>query len=305
MKTPLNIDEANKIIKNEIQVYEKLTKVFTKILEAEEKASKIRVDCFQNFQDMVKIVEKDNEALNDLYKNFGKTMKGFEEEECNNHLKTLKDIIIPVTQIYPFKLKENKVNLDEMLKAKKNTENLKKSNASQIQINKSINNEKEKASTFQRAFKAYEKERIGDNKRIFLKFIHSELKYHCAIIQQLSELFKKTNEKNTIIELKKFAKGYNIENYNFNNIGINMKKFENDIIKEEDEEKEKRSEVYSEPKNDKIKSEEQSENSDDNNEEDSFKDKKNKSRKTKNSQIGKSLASDLDNKGKSRNIEDE
>ena len=66
------------------------------------------------------------ETLNDLFKNFGKTMKGFEEEECNNHLKTLKDIIIPVTQIYPYKLKENKVNLDEMSKAKKNTENLKK-----------------------------------------------------------------------------------------------------------------------------------------------------------------------------------
>ena len=120
-------------------------------------------------------------------------MKEFENDRDKN-IETLKDIIIPVTEFYPTKLKKNKNNLDEISKAKKNTENLRKSNAEQMQLNKSINNEKEKTNTFEREFKNYEKERSEDNRLLLLRFIHSELKYHCAQLQQMSELYAKTNQ---------------------------------------------------------------------------------------------------------------
>ena len=299
-KKVLDIDQANKVIKNETQVYEKFTKIFTKIQEAEEKTSKLRKELFQNFEDMVKITENDNETLHDLYKNFGKEMKQIEEYR-EEHLKTLKDIIIPVTQIYPSKLKANKANLDEITKAQKNTENLKKSVASTTQINKSINNEKEKINTFEKEFQKYEKERTEDNKQIFLKFIHSELKYHCAALQQKSELFTKTNKKNVLVGLKKFAKEYNLEKYNFKKLGIDMKELENEIVEEKNEENEKRSEVFDEIKKSKSENDQDENGSDD----ESSSENKKKLKKTKNSQIGKSQASELDNKRKSRNIEED
>ena len=297
----IDIDTVNKVIKNETQAYEKFTKAFTKIKEAEEKASKIRKECFQNFEEMVKITEKDNEALLELYKNFGKKMKEFENDRDKN-IETLKDIVIPVTEFYPTKLKKNKNNLDEISKAKKNTENLRKSNAEQMQLNKSINNEKEKTNTFEREFKNYEKERSEDNRLLLLRFIHSELKYHCAQLQQMSELYAKTNSKNPLAGIKKFAKEYSIENYNFGKLKIDM----NDAIDEVSGEEEKKSEVYGENKNDKTKKGDESEYTDSNDsDEEDTKIKKNKSTRTKNSQIGKSQKSNLDNKGKSRNIDDD
>jgi len=301
-KKDINIDLVNKRLKSDTQTYEKFTKVFTKIKEAEEKASKIRKECFQNFEDMVKISEKDNEALLELYKNFGKKMKEFENDRDIN-IKTLTDIIIPVTEFYPSKLKKNKNNLDEIQKAKKNTENLQKSNALPSQLNKSYNNENEKMNTFEKEFKNYEKERSEDNRLLLLRFIHSELKYHCAQLQQMSELFAKTNSKDVTAGLKPFAKEYGIEK-------IDLSKFisKNNAIEENVDEEEKRSDVYGETKNDKTKRDEEEESEDDNGSNDSGEEsriKKNKSTRTKNSKIGKSQTSNLDKKGKSRNIEDD
>ena len=251
---------------------------------------------------MVKITEKDNEALLELYKNFGKKMKEFENDRDIN-IKTLTDIIIPVTEFYPSKLKKNKNNLDEIQKAKKNTENLQKSNALPSQLNKSYNNENEKMNTFEKEFKNYEKERSEDNRLLLLRFIHSELKYHCAQLQQMSELFAKTNSKDVTSGLKPFAKEYGIEK-------IDLSKFisKNDAIEENVDEEEKRSDVYDETKNDKTKKDEEEESEDDNGSNDSGEEsriKKNKSTRTKNSKIGKSQTSNLDKKGKSRNIEDD
>jgi hypothetical protein len=276
----------------------KFTKVFTKIKEAEEKASKIRKECFQNFEDMVKITEKDNEALLELYKNFGKKMKELENDRDIN-IKTLTDIIIPVTEFYPTKLKKNKNNLDEIPKAKQNTENLKKSNSSQVQLNRSLNNENQKKNKFENEFRKNDKERSEDNRLLLLRFIHSELKDHCAQLQQMSELFAKTNSKDVKSGLKEFAKDYGIENYK-------PKDSSNDAIQELDEE-EKRSDVYGENKNDKTKKEEEEseENNESNDSGEESRIKKNKSTRTKNSKIGKSQTSNLDKKGKSRNIEDD
>ena len=207
----LNIDEVNKFIKTQSKMFEKLTKAFTKIQEAEQKASKIRQDNFQQFENMEKIIEDDNPTLKELYKNFGKNMKELENMR-EDHLKTLKELIIPVTEFYPTKLKKNKMNLDEISKAKKNTESLRKSQADGNDITKSERTEISKRNNFEKEFLKYEKERVEDNRFLFLNYIHSELKYHCAVLEELSKLFVETNKRNVTVDLKNFAENYSIKN---------------------------------------------------------------------------------------------
>ena len=204
MARELNMAEANKKIKNETETYEKLTKIFTKIKEAEEKAGKTRKECFDHFSVMTKIKEDDNEILKDLYKSFGKSMKELEDAR-DKHLEKIKGLIIPITQYYPTELKKNKNNLEKIAKAKKETENLKKSQAAATELRKSHNNEAKNIEDFETMFLNIEKNRVNDDKCIISHFIHSELKYHCAAIQKLSELFSHINKTNVNTGLVKFA----------------------------------------------------------------------------------------------------
>ena len=307
MSKSLNIDEVNKFIKTQSKMFEKLTKAFTKIQEAEQKASKIRQDNFQQFENMEKIIEDDNPTLKELYKNFGKNMKDLENMR-EDHLKTLKDLIIPVTEFYPTKLKKNKMNLDEISKAKKNTENLRKSQADGNDITKSERTEISKRNNFEKEFLKYEKERVEDNRFLFLNYIHSELKYHCAVLEELSKLFVETNKRNVTVDLKNFAENYSIKNYNFKKLGIDMNNLNDQVIEEENERKRKINSVYTSQKksDDDSNEDDEDDDDDDDNIQDSFQQKKKSSiRKTKNSQIKKSQNSHFDNKRSSRKIQDD
>ena len=303
----LNIDEVNKFIKTQSKMFEKLTKAFTKIREAEQKASKIRQDNFQQFENMEKIIEDDNPTLKELYKNFGKNMKELENMR-EDHLKTLKELIIPVTEFYPTKLKKNKMNLDEISKAKKNTENLRKSQADGNDITKSERTEISKRNNFEKEFLKYEKERVEDNRFLFLNYIHSELKYHCAVLEELSKLFVETNKRNVTVDLKNFAENYSIKNYNFKKLGIDMNNLNDQVIEEENERKRKINSVYTSGRHsgDDDNEDDDEDDDDDDNIQDSFQQKKKSSiRKTKNSQIKKSQNSHFDNKRSSRKIQDD
>ena len=303
----LNIDEVNKFIKTQSKMFEKLTKAFTKIQEAEQKASKIRQDNFQQFENMEKIIEDDNPTLKELYKNFGKNMKELENMR-EDHLKTLKELIIPVTEFYPTKLKKNKMNLDEISKAKKNTENLRKSQADGNDITKSERTEISKRNNFEKEFLKYEKERVEDNRFLFLNYIHSELKYHCAVLEELSKLFVETNKRNVTVDLKNFAENYSIKNYNFKKLGIDMNNLNDQVIEEENEKKRKINSVYTSGRHsgDDDNEDDDEDDDDDDNIQDSFQQKKKSSiRKTKNSQIKKSQNSHFDNKRSSRKIQDD
>ena len=303
----LNIDEVNKFIKTQSKMFEKLTKAFTKIQEAEQKASKIRQDNFQQFENMEKIIEDDNPTLKELYKNFGKNMKELENMR-EDHLKTLKELIIPVTEFYPTKLKKNKMNLDEISKAKKNTENLRKSQADGNDITKSERTEISKRNNFEKEFLKYEKERVEDNRFLFLNYIHSELKYHCAVLEELSKLFVETNKRNVTVDLKNFAENYSIKNYNFKKLGIDMNNLNDQVIEEENERKRKINSVYTSGRHsgDDDNEDDDEDDDDDDNIQDSFQQKKKSSiKKTKNSQIKKSQNSHFDNKRSSRKIQDD
>ena len=297
-KSAINIDQVSSRIKTETQVYEKLTKIYTKIEEAEKKTSNIRAECFKNFEDMEKISENDNKILKELYKNFGKIMKDLENNR-KTYLDKINTLIIPVTQYYPTLLKQNKANLEEVSKSKKKREDLQKSSASGPDLRASQREEDSKADIFSKEFLKYENTRIKDDKFLILNFIHSELKYHCEVLQKLSELFISTKNKDVRVGLKKFGDDYGIKNFNYSKLNIDIDEIQKEVKKEEDEESEKINDVYL------SKNKSQNKNVDDDEFEDSFDKKRKESRKTKDSRIGKSQMTEMDDNAKSRNIDDD
>ena len=200
------------------------------------------------------------------------------------------------------------MNLDEISKAKKNTENLRKSQADGNDITKSERTEISKRNNFEKEFLKYEKERVEDNRFLFLNYIHSELKYHCAVLEELSKLFVETNKRNVTVDLKNFAENYSIKNYNFKKLGIDMNNLNDQVIEEENERKRKINSVYTSGRHsgDDDNEDDDEDDDDDDNIQDSFQQKKKSSiRKTKNSQIKKSQNSHFDNKRSSRKIQDD
>ena len=155
-------------------------------------------------------------------------------------------LIIPITQYYPTELKKNKNNLEKIAKAKKETENLKKSQAAATELRKSHNNEAKNIEDFETMFLNIEKNRVNDDKCIISHFIHSELKYHCAAIQKLSELFSHINKTNVNTGLVKFADDYGIKNFNFKDLGIDMDELKKSKLKKEEEENKKKKSVFEE-----------------------------------------------------------
>ena len=233
----LNEREINIKINNEIKKYEILKKAFLKLYESESKTSKARVE---NFNKLNSIIEDDNKPLEDIYSSFIGEMKNLEKDR-DNHLKKIMDLILPVIEYYPQKIKNTKKDLENFSKAKKNTAKLesevKKSNANDIQaeLKKSRNEERNKGETLENGIMNFESERCEDNKCLFLQFIHSELKYHAAALQKMSDLFYNINEKEPYEDLEKFAQDYRIEVDFENDLGINK-----DNLREKKEEREKK-----------------------------------------------------------------
>ena len=241
MTKEINLAEANRVIKVEQVIFEKFAKVFNNISESEEKATKTRKEYFEYFNSNEKINENDNPSLNQLYKSFGKAMLELEEDR-QKYIKSIKDIIVPITQNYPLELKKNKNNLEELERARRTTQNLKKSQVGQSELAESQKAERKKTDVFEQKFLEYEKQRVMDNKYLLNYFVHSELKFHCAAIQKLGELFSQINKSVINLDLEKFAEDYGIKNYNFSGLGINMeelkeqqKNIENEIQHDKDD----------------------------------------------------------------------
>ena len=282
------VAEANKIIKGEGEIFDKLSKIFTKLYSAEEKNKNIRKECFLNFSTMNKIQEKDNAPLKELYQTFGKEMQNLEDESHETHLNNMIKLIIPILQNYSGELKKNKDNLDQ-----------------------------DKTKTFENKYINYEKQRVEDNKQIITKFIHSELKYHCQAIEKLSKLFVVINKTNVNSGLKKFSQEYGIKNYDFDKLDLDM----DEIMKQKEEnDKNKmknKSEVFSKDR-DSIDSKENkddgnSDNNDDDNN-DNTRENNNNSKSINNtkftnrgktSMLSKSKQNKMSKISESKNLEDE
>ena len=109
----MNLDEKSKSIKNNIDKYGQLNKSFTQLKEAESKASKDRIE---NFETLFQLKENDNDGLKNINDKFREEMKKLEDDR-GIHLKKISELIIPITEIYPSKLKKKKIELDDEAKS--------------------------------------------------------------------------------------------------------------------------------------------------------------------------------------------
>ena len=238
-------------INNEIKKYEILKKSFLKLYESETKASKNRRETFDKLNN---IQEYDNASLKEIYNLFMNEMKSLEDKR-NIHLSKIMDLILPVTDCYPEKLKITKKSLEDLSKVRKTKEKLEKSrnevknqNISEIQringeIAKSRNEENKKEVSLENEMCQFESERVDDNKYLFEHFIYSELKYHVIALEKMSELFYKISGIEPIEHLEEFAKKINSQ-IDLNELGIDMEKIMEGKKKRENQEEEDINDVY-------------------------------------------------------------
>lgn len=226
-------------IKNEVKKYEALKKSFLKLYESEQKASKGRLETISKLN---KLEEIDNSQLKEIYDIFIAEMEELEKKR-ETHLQKISDFILPVTNCYPNKLKEPKEYLKNYEEAKKRKEKLEKNrNISQVQdingdLAKSIREENAKGEDIQKGMMTFERARCNDNKKLFLHFIHSELKYHAAALENLTSLFSQINEKEPKESFEEFIDKYKID-IDLKELGIDI-----DEIKKKKDEREKKEKV--------------------------------------------------------------
>lgn len=237
-----NEREINLKIHSETKKYEILKKSFLKLYESETKASKSRRE---NFEKLVKIQENDNTELKNIYNLFTNEMKALEDKR-NTHLNKIMDLILPVADYYPEKLKITKKNLEELSKVRKTKEKLEKSRNGALngELTKSRNDEMKLGKNLENEICKFESERIEDNKLLFLHFIHSELKYHAACLEKMSELFYKIKEIDPRVELEGFKNRYKIDCDLLELYGIDIEKIQEDYNKKIKKEKEDIDDVY-------------------------------------------------------------
>ena len=250
----------DKKINSEIKKYEILKKSFLALYEAESKASKKRLE---NFDALHKIQEYDNPQLKDIYNDFVNEMKSLEDKR-NIHLSKIMDLILPVTEYYPEKLKKTKKSLEELTSVRKTKAKLEKSknepknqNTNDVQritgeIAKSRSEENKKEIALENEMCQFESERIDDNKFLFLHFINSEMKYHSAALEKMTDLFHKVVAIEPREQLYDFAKKLNIQ-VDFNELGIDIETYLNEKEKRKKEESDEIKEVYDSVESENLK----------------------------------------------------
>ena len=220
----MNIDLANKSIKNEADKYSKIKNIFTKLKDAESLNSKQRIECFENLFE-IKEHENGNKDLKKIFNLFREGMKDLESNR-DEHLKTISDIIIPVTEIFPSTIKKQKKNLDDLALQRKNGGKIKEKDHEKI-YKKFLNNS------------------INDSKYILMNYIFSELKYHAALMEELNNLFFEINDIEPLVHLKKFGKNYGINNYDISKLnGVDMERVEAKEKKIKENKEQEKSGVY-------------------------------------------------------------
>ena len=232
-------------INSEIKKYEALKKSFLKLYESEKKTSKGRLETFDKLK---KLEEIDNTQLKEIYDIFMGQMKELEKKR-ETHLQKISDFILPVTNCYPNKLKDPKEYLKNYEEAKKRKEKLEKNrNISQVQdingeLAQSIREENRIGEEVQNGMMTFESARCNDNKKLFLHFIHSELKYHAAALENLTSLFSQINEKEPKESFDEFIEKYKID-IDLKELGIDIEEIKKKKNEREKKEKDQASEVH-------------------------------------------------------------
>jgi hypothetical protein len=249
----ISLRDANVKINSEIKKYEKLKKAFLKIYETESKTCKTRIEYIEKIKN---IQESDNNNLETIYQNFISTIK-LVEDKHKEHLDKIMNLILPVTEIYPKEAKERKKEMEELektqktkAKLEKNRNEVKNDDVQKIQsINREIANSTmdmaRRAKSLEETMVKFESERVLDNQYLFLHYIHSELKYHCAALENLNKLFFEIKGMDPRENLEEFAEKYGLSNYDFQKIGIDMSQINENRRRRSEKESEDRDNVYS------------------------------------------------------------
>ena len=257
----ISLRDVNAKINSEITKYKKLTKAFQKIYDNELKACNTRIEKIEKIKT---IQETDNNKLEEIYQHFISTIKDVEEKH-KVHLDKILNLILPVTEIYPKEANERRKEMEDLEKTQKTKVKLEKSrnevkndDVQKIQsINREIANSTndmvKKSKGLEEAMVKFESERVLDNQYLFLHYIHSELKYHCAALEDLSKLFFEIKGMDPRENLEDFAAKFGLSNYDFQKIGIDMTQINENKRRRSEKESEDRDNVYSSVNNNSIK----------------------------------------------------
>ena len=203
-------------INEEIKKYEILKKSFLKIYQAEydanEKSDKI-------YQSLIG-VNFENDILNKHYHNLIRDMNDLGKNKMTIVNKEIKDLILNVTDFYPQRLKQLKEEMTRIAGQSREIED---------KLDK------------------FEKERVNDNKYLFLHFLYSELEYHYRAIEKMSQLFRNGKEEDPREKLLDFMKDSGI-NVNYNRYRM----FDMDKITKNRKEREKRKKIEKKKEEDDI-----------------------------------------------------
>ena len=267
----MNLDGANARLKNEMDTFEKLKSVFSKIHNSENIAREKRIAIFQT---MYSIEERDNEGLKNIYTTINEKMQNFEDSR-KNHLDYLQKLI-RITEFYPLDFKDQKRKLEDLAK------NRKLLGPPPVTSGQQRPQYEQKA---EKDFANFINNETEDKKNLILHFIYSELKYHSETLENLSKLFFEINNIDPLEYLEKFGKDY-VGKYNYSKLGMNLKEIKSKKKAKKDKKKQEKDEIYDEG------DEEEEENDDDDDKiksktNTSFKESKKKSG-VKNSSIKKS-----------------
>ena len=225
----MNLEETNKRIKNQLNKFLKLKKIFNQIFEAESLNSRKRIEYFENlFQ-----IREDNEGLKKINDTFREEMKRLETVR-EKHLKLMTELIIPVIDYYPVEIKKQKKNIDDFAVEKKNLEKMR---ATPSEMKKSEDR-------YEKEFDKFQSNITKDSKYLLMHFIYNELKIHSAALEKLTNLFFKINNIEPYAYLKKFGENYEINNYNFSKLKIDMDEIEEKEKDKREKEEREKDEVY-------------------------------------------------------------
>lgn len=229
-----NEEEFKRKTEREIKNYDLLKSIFNKIYDIEKDLQKKRKGAFE---EIIKIDEKDNETLKEIYSQFTKEMKDLEQLR-EKLMEKIKQKLIPAATYYSYKAKqqkksighyddkkkENKKQQYEMEKAKASRNELKESKLNE-DLAKSRNEIKEAGESLEKDIMKFEADRLDDNKFIILHFIHCEMNYHAKSVEKLGQLFKDITNSNPKFHLKEFAENFKFQSVNLEDYGYDEREF--------------------------------------------------------------------------------
>ena len=190
----------------EIKNYEIIKSTFTKIYEAESALYKEKKIVYDNLSNL----QEENNSLNNIYNKVKSDMNELAESRINK-LSKINSEVIPATVFYTSEIKRYKSYLGKYHPLPPNNAQQNNSESRNMIYLPGVDLDKD--------IGFYELNRIDNNKRIFLNYIHYELEYHTKAIEKLTELYKMIRNSKPKNDLKDFVEKYKLKKINIEDYG--------------------------------------------------------------------------------------